>query len=145
MLEQHPACEREDPAARALRTGLGQIPVPEVSAAFDERVLAALRREATVPPRLARWLSWRMLRPVLAGATCSLALTVALYRWSLSLPPGTGASHVAGPSENVALDQALERADSAVTLAQFATLTRAALRLGTAPRAPVNLAPGSRS
>ena len=80
-----PAGAEQPPAEQALREGLRRLPVPEPSPDFDGRVLAALERPAAWG-WLADALRWRTLRPVLAGAIGSLALTLGLYAWSARLP-----------------------------------------------------------
>ena len=65
----------------ALRTGLRALSVPEVSAGFDERVLAALYQPMPWWQRL-----WQPARPLLAGASFSLIVTQIGLHWSLSAP-----------------------------------------------------------
>lgn len=65
----------------ALRDGLRELPVPEVSPDFDARVLQSLRASA---PWWRRW--WQPAKPLLAGASFSLVVTLALLHWTLSAP-----------------------------------------------------------
>ncbi len=64
-----------------LRDGVRALPPVPVSADFDARVLAALCRPAPWRERV-----WLTLRPLLAGAACSLALTLAALFWTLRAP-----------------------------------------------------------
>jgi hypothetical protein len=60
-----------------LREGLRSLPVPEPSAAFDARILAALKDDRPA------WLRfWVTIRPTFSAAACSLALTLAFIHWS---------------------------------------------------------------
>jgi hypothetical protein len=65
----------------ALRNGLRALPVPSVSADFDERILAALHGPKPLWLRL-----WQPARPLLAGASFSLLVTLVGLHWSLSAP-----------------------------------------------------------
>ncbi len=64
-----------------LRQGLRALPTPAVSADFDERVLTALAR-----PRPWWQTLWHQARPLLSGACCSLAVTLALASWAMQAP-----------------------------------------------------------
>ena len=106
----------EYPTDSALRRGLRGLPVPEVSAGFDARVRAALRR----PPPW--WQSlWTAARPALSTAACSLAVTLLLLPWLTRMPaaapdlrrhaaPDIIASNRHGERMDN-LDQGLERMD----------------------------------
>ena len=65
----------------ALRTGLRSLPLPSVSADFDDRVLTALHGPKPLWLRL-----WQPARPLLAGASFSLIVTLVGLHWSLSAP-----------------------------------------------------------
>ena len=65
----------------ALRTSLRALSVPEVSAGFDDRILAALHQPMPWWQRL-----WQPARPLLAGASFSLLVTLIGLHWSLSAP-----------------------------------------------------------
>jgi hypothetical protein len=65
----------------ALRNGLRSLSVPNVSADFDERILVALHRPKPLWLRL-----WQPARPLLAGASFSLLVTLVGLHWSLSAP-----------------------------------------------------------
>ena len=100
-----------------LRETLRTLPVPELSPDFDARVLAGLRDARPWWHRL-----WEPARPLLAGASFSLVLTLALLHCTLTTP-------VAAPPQSIVpslaarplppLDALLDRPDlSAGTLAQ---------------------------
>jgi hypothetical protein len=99
---------------RALRDGLRALPVPEASPDFDARVLLALRAPQPWWRRL-----WQPARPLLLGASCSLAVTLVLLHWTLSAPtaaprpPILGESErpVAAPARAPSLDAVLDRPD----------------------------------
>jgi len=101
-----------DPAAhfqadQSLRDGLRGLPVPSVSPAFDARLLNALC--APLP-----WwrLLWQQAQPVLWGASCSLALTLALLHWSLQTPLAPSVVPAFAPSANtLAINRLLDRPD----------------------------------
>lgn len=65
----------------ALREGLQAVPTPELSGEFDNRVLSALRQQRP-------W--WQAmlpgLKPMIAGAACSLVLALTLVRWAVNAP-----------------------------------------------------------
>ena len=65
----------------ALRAGLRAFSVPEVSAGFDDRILAALHQPLPWWQKL-----WQPARPLLAGASFSLLVTLIGLHWSLSAP-----------------------------------------------------------
>ena len=65
----------------ALRSGLRSVAVPSVSTDFDERILAALHGPKPLWLRL-----WQPARPLLAGASFSLLVTLLGLHWSLSAP-----------------------------------------------------------
>ncbi len=99
----------ETPLDQALRDGLRALPVPETAPDFDARVLAALRVPA---PWWRRW--WEPARPLLLGASCSLAVTLLALHWTLSAPVlsappllGVGGSSrsARAPSLDALLDQ----------------------------------------
>ncbi len=71
----------ENEADRALRRGLRSLPVPALSADFDARVRAALRRPTPWWQRL-----WTPVRPVLSMAACSCGVTLALLHWFTAIP-----------------------------------------------------------
>src|SRR3954468_19804407 len=62
----------DDQISALLKQGLRSVPVPEASADFDSRVRARLRR----PQSPWQWL-WGALKPALAPAGLSLAVTLA--------------------------------------------------------------------
>ena len=64
-----------------LRETLRALPVPEPSPDFDARILAGLRDARPWWHRL-----WEPARPLLAGASFSLAVTLALLHWTLTAP-----------------------------------------------------------
>ena len=98
-------------AEGALRKGLRELPVPPVSAGFDDRVLAAVPPGAGLRQGQWGWRPlWHSLRPVLGGAGCSLVLTVALYAWTVRLPVDSRPARATTASDWVSLDRALERA-----------------------------------
>ena len=70
----------------SLRKGLAEIPTPELSPGFDERILAACAKH----PRT--WFSGMMasLRPALAGAACALPIMLWLII-SVERAPGVRA------------------------------------------------------
>ena len=97
----------------ALRTSLRALSVPEVSAGFDDRILAALHQPVPWWQRL-----WQPARPLLAGASFSLLVTLIGLHWSLSAPlssPPTPNSGGAGEEQILAthpapsLDALLDR------------------------------------
>lgn len=73
---------REDLAvSQALRDGLRALPVPAVAADFDARVLAGL---CAPLPWWRRW--WQPAKPLLAGASFSLVVTLLGLHWILAAP-----------------------------------------------------------
>ncbi len=62
-------------AQAALRDGLKALPVPEVSAGFDARIHAALRKAEPFWHPV-----WAGMRPAVSAAICSLLLTLALLK-----------------------------------------------------------------
>jgi len=102
---------------RVLRDGLGALPVPDPSPDFDARVLLALRAPTPWWQRL-----WQPARPLLLGASCSLAVTLVLLHWTLSAPtaapfpsaapPGLAATPARAPSLDAVLDRSDLRAGS---------------------------------
>ena len=101
-----------------LRETLRALSVPEPSPDFDARVLAGLRESRPWWHRL-----WEPARPLLAGASFSLAITLALLHWTLTAP--VAAPPQAAAVSNVAarplppLDALLDRPNlSAGSLAQ---------------------------
>lgn len=70
-----------DVSESALRDGLRGLPVPAVSPDFDDCILAALHKPQPWWQRL-----WQPARPLLAGASFSLIVTLALLHWTLSAP-----------------------------------------------------------
>lgn len=71
----------EERLEQALKAGLESLSVPKASAAFDERVIAALRRPT---PWWAG--SWNMLRPALSGACVALLVTLSLVQLAQRMP-----------------------------------------------------------
>jgi hypothetical protein len=69
------------PADLKLAEALRSLPVPELSADFDDCILAALR----VPVPWWRRV-WQPLQPLLLGTSCSLMLTLLLLHLTLSAP-----------------------------------------------------------
>ena len=65
----------------ALQSGLRALSVPEVSVGFDDRILVALHQPVPWWQRL-----WQPARPLLAGASFSLFVTLIGLHWSLSAP-----------------------------------------------------------
>ncbi len=95
----------------ALRTGLRAQFVPEVSAGFDDRILAALHQPTPWWQRL-----WQPARPLLAGASFSLIVTLIGLHWSLSAPLhpsppelGTGGPPILAAHPAPSLDALLDR------------------------------------
>lgn len=80
MPEIRPPVENAELDA-ALRTGLREVPVPEVSPAFDAAVLAAVDRSLAQP-----WSPWSALRSALAGAITCMAVGMALVHWISAAP-----------------------------------------------------------
>lgn len=68
-------------ADEILRQGLRALPVPEPSPDFDARVLAGLREARPWWSRL-----WEPAKPLLAGASFSLVVTLAGLHWTLTAP-----------------------------------------------------------
>lgn len=93
---------------RVLRDGLGALPVPDPSPDFDARVLRALRAPTPWWQRL-----WQPARPLLLGASCSLAVTLVLLHWTLSAPVAAPSAPAlaAAPSRAPSLDAVLDRTD----------------------------------
>ncbi len=91
----------------ALRDGLRGLPVPSLSPDFDARILEAF----CVPlPWWRRW--WQQAQPVLWGASCSLALMLALLHWSQQTPFAPSVVPAFAPSANaLALNRLLDRPD----------------------------------
>ena len=90
-----------------LRRGLRALPVPEPSPDFDARVLAGLRDVRPWWHRL-----WEPARPLLAGTSFSLVVTLACLHWTLmapvGVPPAQAISTVAArptPSLDALLDR----------------------------------------
>jgi hypothetical protein len=113
-----------------LKQGLRHLPTPEPSASFDAGVRARLRQPET------RWQwFWKVGRPVLVPALCSLIVTLALLR-GIGTPQAGAPGETAEPAGNIALDrgagrvrsveQGLERIDrDTPSLGGFGTLRRA--------------------
>lgn len=76
----------DPPEDARLAGALRGLPVPPLSADFDDRVLAALRVPVPWQRRLTWRGVWQPVRPLLAGASCSLALTLLLLHLTLSGP-----------------------------------------------------------
>ena len=74
------------PEDARLADALRSLPVPPVSADFDDRVLAALRVPRPWWRRLTWRGAWQSAQPLLLGASCSLALTLLLLHLTLSGP-----------------------------------------------------------
>jgi len=111
-------------AVEALREGLRQLPVPEAGADFDARVLAQL---AESPPERNRFRqrTWRLVRPVLAGAGCSLAATLLLYSWYSQLPLEERTVAAAPPRDSFAADRSVEQGDlSSASLGSLPSFSR---------------------
>ena len=112
-------------AAQALRDDLHGLPVAAVSPDFDARVLAALHLPR--PWGKTRWERfrehfwehfWEPARPLLLGASCSLAVTLLALHWTLSgpvsapRPPAPSEQAVAPPAVPApSLDALLDRPD----------------------------------
>jgi hypothetical protein len=71
-----------------LRDGLRRLPVPTTCTDFDSRVLAALAH-----PQPWWQMLWYAARPLLAGAACSLVVTLAAISWTAQ-PPSTAPRQV---------------------------------------------------
>jgi hypothetical protein len=98
--------------AAILRDNLRRLPAPTPSADFDACVLAAL----TQP--LPWWhLLWQTARPLLAGAACSLVVTLAAVSWATqtpSAPPRVlplSATAATRPLDMAAVDRLLDQPD----------------------------------
>jgi len=65
----------------SLRTALRDIPTPAVSADFDARVLAGLKR-----PQPWWQYVWRSAGPLVTGSACSFAAVVLLALWVTQMP-----------------------------------------------------------
>ncbi len=106
-----------------LRETLRALPVPEPSPDFDARVLVGLGDARPWWIRL-----WEPARPLLAGASFSLVLTLALLHWTLIAPISAPPQAAIGPSLAArplpSLDALLDRPNlSAASLAQAWTST----------------------
>jgi hypothetical protein len=111
-------------AARALREGLREFPVPEAGPDFDTRVLARLAEPLPERERF-RWRAWRLVRPVLAGAGCSLAATLLLYSWYSQLPLEERSVAAAPARDSFAADRSLEQDDlSTASLGRLPSFSR---------------------
>jgi len=95
----------------ALQSGLRALSVPEVSVGFDDRILVALHQPVPWWQRL-----WQPARPLLAGASFSLFVTLIGLHWSLSapLPPsppelGAGRPPILAAHPAPSLDALLDR------------------------------------
>ena len=102
-------CEAE--ANQALRHGLHSLPVPRLSAGFDENVLAGLHAPLPWWRRLTIPTLWRELRPVAAGGGCAFLLTIGLYVWSSRLPLEMPAHPAQGGPQSVVLERRLAGLD----------------------------------
>ena len=90
-----------------LRQGLRALPVPKPSPDFDARVLAGLREARPWWRRL-----WEPARPLLAGASFSLIVTLACLHWTLTAPvfaPPTHAVPTVAVRPAPSLDALLDR------------------------------------
>jgi hypothetical protein len=93
----------------ALRDGLRGLPVPDLTPEFDAHVLAAL----CVPPPW--WLRlWEPAKPLLLGASCSLAVTLLALHWTMTAPimaplPTGPSALAAAPRSMPSLDALLDR------------------------------------
>ena len=74
------------PEDARLADALRSLPVPTPSAHFDDRVLAALRVPVPRWQRLTWRRLWQPVQPLLLGTSCSLALTLLLLHFTLSVP-----------------------------------------------------------
>ncbi len=86
----------EDELDMLLRQGLHAQPLSAASPDFDARVLAALR----VCPSPWWQRGWQSAKPLLAGASFSLIVTLIALHWSLSAPisPNLSLPGAEGPS-----------------------------------------------
>src|SRR4051812_28759638 len=124
----------DDSEGGALAEGLRQLSTPEVSAGFDERVLAAVRQPA--PRRLPAWASWRMLRPVFAGAAVSLVAMLAIGSWLMRLPLDVPGASARGDVVATAVDREVDGIDSGTTLRPLFALRRGRGEERQEPRQP---------
>jgi hypothetical protein len=85
----------------ALREGLRQVHIPDISPSFDDTVLKALQRKQPFWPGL-----WISVRPAFAAMCCSLAATYVVVNLTLSSPV-TATQPSAGPTPAPAASMAL--------------------------------------
>lgn len=138
----------DEPEDDALRQSLASLPVPELSGAFDERVLAELRRPAPWWTAFRALISWRELRPLASGAACALVATLGLYAWSSRLPLNAPPHPVPGGDHSVVLERMLGSIDTVgLTLGPGRGAPRPPDRPAptVSPKLPLHPTPGARS